>query len=134
MSMAMGDAIRALCSNTSMRAFEVHLNNKKICVAGIGDNGVLTAIIDYVGGHGRNETAFHVGGLITSEDEHVRWVKRRKLREGDELRIKVIEVESVDSPRDRHRRTPEELRERKRYVRAAAKKFGWTISTGRSTP
>lgn len=121
------------CSNTSMRAFEVHLNNKKICVAGIGGDGVLTTIIDYVGGYGRGETALTVGGLISSKDEHVSWIKRRKLRKGDELLVKVVEVETVDNPRHRHRKTRDELRERKLYVRAAAKSFGWTISTRQST-
>jgi len=27
-----------------MRAFEVYLNGERLCVAGFGDNGVLTAI------------------------------------------------------------------------------------------
>jgi hypothetical protein len=28
----------------AMRAFEVYLNGKKLCVAGIGEDGVLTTI------------------------------------------------------------------------------------------
>jgi hypothetical protein len=114
-----------------MRAFELYLNNKRVCLAGIGHDGVLSAIINYVRGHGKNETSLHVGGLIGSADEHVQWVKRRKLRKGDELRVRIVEVESVDSPSDRDRHSKAEIRERKRYVREAAKKFGWTISIGR---
>ena len=115
-----------------MTAFEVHLNNKKVCVAGIGDDGVLSVIINYVCGDGRDEAGFSVGGL-TSQNEHVLWRERRKLRVGDEVRLKVVEAESVDRPRDRYRRNPaQELREKKRYVREAAKKFGWTISAKRS--
>ena len=122
------------CFNTSMRAFEVHLNNKKVCVAGIGDDGVLTAIMDYVCGHGRNDTALSVGGL-TSENEHVRWVMRRKLRLGDEVLVKVVEAGPIDKPKARHRReAAQELRDQKRYVREMAKRFGWTISAKSSSP
>jgi hypothetical protein len=116
-----------------MRAFEVHLNNKRICVAGIGDHGVLSAIINYVGDEGGDEMGLSVGGLITAKNEHIRWIKSRKLRPGDEVRVKIVEVESVDKPRDRYRRDlAQEMRERKRYVREAAKRFGWTISARRS--
>jgi len=31
-----------------MRAFEVYINGERACLAGIGDDGVLTAIVSWV--------------------------------------------------------------------------------------
>lgn len=113
-----------------MKAFEVHLNGKKLCTAGFPEQGVLTAILDYVRGPGRDELALSVGGLISSKDEHVRWVEGKRLRIGDELHVKVIRAESTDSPKRSYRSDPAADRTRqKRYVRDMAKKFGWTITT-----
>jgi hypothetical protein len=39
----------------TMRAFEVYLNRKRLCVAGIGDDGVLDTMVDHVVGKGRTE-------------------------------------------------------------------------------
>jgi hypothetical protein len=116
-----------------MKAFQVRLNGTKLCVAGLSEQGVLTAIVDYVSGYGRDELALSVGGLISSKEEHVRWVERRALQTGDEIQLKVIETESADRPKERHRRDPAaERKQQKRYVREMAKKFGWTITTARS--
>jgi hypothetical protein len=117
-----------------MKAFQIHLNGKKLCVAGVGENGVLSAIVDCVTMRGRDMLQVSVGGFISSKAEHVRWLEQRKLRTGDQIQIQIVEVESADSPRARrHRSDPVvDLRERKRYLREMAKKFGWTITTGRS--
>jgi hypothetical protein len=117
-----------------MKAFQLHLNGKKLCVAGVGENGVLSAIVDCVTVRGRDMLQISVGGFISSKAEHVGWLEQRKLQTGDQIRIKIVEVESADSPRTRRRRSDPvvELRERKRYLREMAKKFGWTITTGRS--
>src|SRR5260370_41817654 len=119
-----------------MKAFQVHLNGRKLCTAGFSERDVvLTAMVDYVRGHGEDELALTVGGLISPKGEHVRWVKRKKLRSGDEIQVKIIETESADSPQERHTRadmpTPT-LAQQKQYVRQMAKKFGWTVSAGRS--
>jgi len=116
-----------------MRAFEVYLNDQRLCLAGIGDDGVLTAIIDYVTGAGRQELRLEVGGLITPQGDHVRW-RNPPLRVGDEVRVKIVESTSVDRPTKRHRRNPsEELKAKKHYVRQMAKEFGWKIETRRKT-
>jgi hypothetical protein len=118
-----------------MKAFQVILNGKELCVAGFTEHGVLSAIVDCVSGHGRDMLSLSVGGLISSKAEHVRWLEARRLRKGDEIQIKIIEAESADSPQRRDRRNPAaDLRERKRYVREMAKKFGWTVTMGRSRP
>jgi hypothetical protein len=115
-----------------MRAFEVYLNGKRLCTAGIGDDGVLTTIVNYVVGNGRDEVNLHVGGLISPIDEDVTW-RTTQIQTGDEVRVRVIEAAKVDKPRKRHRRDfAAEKRQTKRYVRAMAKQFGWQITTRKS--
>ena len=130
-----------------MIAFQVYLDGKKLTTAGVGDLGVLTAIVDWVrrkGEHTRDrkpdsveeELDLHVGGLITPTDESVRWVNRG-LKVGSEVRIKVVEARSVDQPRSRARGIRKQiLRSQNRYVRDVkkcvremARRFGWKIQT-----
>ena len=115
----------------TMRAFEVYLNGKRLCVAGIGDNGVLTTIIDHVSGHGRNEQHVRIGDLVNATDEHVHWGLKR-LKTGDEVLVKIVESISVDRPTKRRKRDPkEELKREKQYVKDMARKLGWKLTTGR---
>ena len=112
-----------------MRAFEVSVNGKRLCVAGIGDDGVLVSSVDHIVGNGRNDVFLRVGGLISPIAEHVLWIRRR-LKTGDELRLKIVGTASIDSPKERHRRDPnQDLAAQKRYVRASARKLGWKIET-----
>lgn len=115
----------------TMRAFEVYLNGKRLCLAGIGEDGVLNTMVDHVSGHGRNELYLQVGGLISPTMEHVLW-RNQRLKTGDEVRVKIIESTSTDRPKQSHRRDPkEELRAQKKYVREMARKLGWKVTTGR---
>jgi len=110
-----------------MRACEVYRNGKKLCLAGIGNDGVLSTIATWVGGSGRAELGLTVGGLISPANEHVRWVDR-KLRVGDEIKLKIAERGSVDIPKNKYRIDPAEaLRSQKKFVRRMAKQFGWKI-------
>lgn len=109
-----------------MRAFEVHLNGKKVCTAGLPRDCVLTAIVNHVSNPGEG-FGLTVGGLNCAIDEHVRW-KNARLRVGDEVRVKIVETDSVDRPSKRFKRDrAKELETQKRYVREAAKKLGWRI-------
>lgn len=111
----------------AMRAFQVSLNGKRICVAGIGDDGVLTTNITYVPIRKRRETRLYVGGLLMPQNEHVRW-KQLDLRTGDEVRLKIVESNVVDKPRVRFPRDLEaEARAEKRQLRRLARKLGWTL-------
>jgi hypothetical protein len=47
-----------------MRAFEIHLNGKRLCTAGVGDAGVLTAIVH--SDPRANELGLSIGGFDTS--------------------------------------------------------------------
>lgn len=117
-----------------MRAFEVRLNNKRLCTAAIGADGVLTTILDHVVGPGRDEVYLRVGGLDGTVQEHLEWTTL-EIQTGDEVRVKVVESAKVDLPRTRHpRNLAVEKRQVKRYVRAMAKQFGWQITTTKSKP
>jgi len=112
-----------------MRAFEVYSNDRKLCVAGIGDDGVLTAIVNWVAKKGNGDLFLTVGGLVTPVREHVNWV-RQDLAVGDTITVKIVEASSTDVPRSRKRSNPaEDLKQQKSYVRAMAKKLGWKIQT-----
>src|SRR5882724_9517790 len=112
-----------------MRAFEVSLNGKRVCVAGVGDHGVLTAMVEYVLRPDGKEMSLEVGGLITPQKEHVRWI-RQDLEMGDEVRVKLVESGTADVAIKRHRDDPKKSVEaQKRYAREIAKKFGWKIQT-----
>ena len=123
-----------------MPVFHVYLNGKKVSTAGVGELGVLGTHVSWVRRAGEHtlsrkperveeELRLRVGGLISPDDEHVRWLDR-DLKVGDEVSIRVAEDGRVDRPRSRERRDrARELRSQKRYVRAMAKKFGWKIQT-----
>ena len=124
----------------SMLVFQVYLNGKKVSTAGIGDLGVLGAHVSWVRRKDgktlarkpdsmEEELTLHVGGLITPTEEHVRWLDR-KLKVGDEVRIRIVEDGAIDRPRSRERLDrSKELRTQKRYLRQLAKRFGWKIQT-----
>jgi hypothetical protein len=109
-----------------MRTFEVFLNRKRLCVAGIDADCVLSAIVDYVSGK-RGRLHLSVGGLDTLAEEHVRW-QDRNLRVGDEIRIRIANRKQVDPPVKRFPRDKsKELESKKSYVRHYAKELGWEI-------
>ena len=114
-----------------MHAFRILLNGKRICVAGIGDDGVLSTTITYVPFRKRRETRLHVGGLVLPQNEHVRW-NQVNLHTGDEVRLKIIESKVVDKPRVRFPRDVEaEAKSEERQLRRLAEKYGWTLRKAR---
>ncbi|MGO8985197.1 MAG: hypothetical protein ACLQFM_10450 [Terriglobales bacterium] len=109
-----------------MRAFKVSLNGERVCLAGIGERGVLTAIVTWVAGDRRADLFMEVGGL--ANEEHLKWVNQKPLRVGDEIKVKIVEVTSVDRPVKKQLIHPAEtVKAQKRYVRMLAKQFGWKI-------
>ena len=89
-----------------MRAFEVYLNGKKLCLAGIGDDGVLSAIVNWVTRRDRGDLFLEVGGLISPTEEHVAWTSQKPLRVGDKIQVKIVERSTVDKPAKKHRTDP----------------------------
>ncbi|HET9409944.1 MAG TPA: hypothetical protein VFO39_22095 [Candidatus Sulfotelmatobacter sp.] len=112
-----------------MRAFKVSVNGKKLCVAGVGNDGVLSAIANWIGGRKDDGMDFlEVGGLVSPSREHVSWVRQKPLGVGDKIEIEVLEAARVDKPKSRHRENPAAVLEyNKRYVRNMAKQLGWRV-------
>jgi hypothetical protein len=112
-----------------MRAFEVFTNGKRLCLAGIGDDGVLTAIVSFAAtkARGIDDLRLNVDGLISPVHENVTWTNEH-LNVGDEVTVRIVEVSAPDSPSERRRFNPaDDLKNKKAYVRAMAKKFGWKV-------
>ena len=116
-----------------MIAFEIYLNDQKLCRAGIGDSGVLSAIVNWsaatMATGARNEGLFlNMGGLVTPERKHVSWIDQKPLAVGDRIQVSIVEADSVD---EHQRRDPAEdarLRQAKEdHVRRSAKELGWKI-------
>ena len=104
-----------------MIAFDVFLNRKKLARAGVGSDGVLTAMTTWVrrrasraGGKQRQpqwnrDLSFSLAGYRSTNGdvgEHFKW-EDRKLKPGDVLTIKVITAARVDDPRRRIAEDPE---------------------------
>ena len=111
-----------------MLAFNVHLNNERLCTAGVGEDGVLTAILSWVKRKDEDEQCdFEVAGLVSAPQEHLSWIQRH-LKTGDRIRIDIVETEMGDSPGVRNRRDPvDDLERQKQHVRTMAERFAWTI-------
>ena len=78
------------------------------------------------------ELVLDVGGLSTTTWEHICW-KTPRLRNGDEILIKIVEADAPDKPVSRERcRTDEVVRAEEKYVERAARKFGWKIEKPRA--
>jgi len=120
-----------------MLAFEVYINGKKKCTAGIAGPAVLTTAVCWVLRNPaerrlrRKELNLGVGGMVSRSDEFRDWVQR-ELRVGDEVTIRIIESTTVDKPRKRRRMraTPAQIRRRKQaHLKRLAKGLGWKIQT-----
>jgi hypothetical protein len=111
-----------------MRAFEISLNDQKLCVAGIGEEGVLTSILTSVARKNAGDLFLQVGGLINPTRQHVDWVSQKPLKVGDKVQIRVVEADAVDEPATRNSDNREtDLEARKSHVRNLASQLGWKI-------
>jgi hypothetical protein len=90
-----------------MRTFDVRLNGKQLCVAGIDGDGALNAMVDYTAGHGGQRLSLTVGGLGADADKFLTW-SVISLNVGDEITLKIVEADSADSPQSR---TPREAKQ-----------------------
>ena len=111
-----------------MLVFGVFLNGRKLCRAGVGQDGVLTAFVTWAAPQRaatrsasgprrrREKPRLHVGGL--ADDTHRSWAKRM-LEVGDRVTIRVAKADSFGTPTTERPRDPELARreERKFYLR-----------------
>ena len=101
------------------------LNRKKLCVAGIGSDGYISASITYVSEG--NKTWIDVVGLDNRKKKYVYWTST-KLRTGDEISLKVVDLKSVDKYKAIRRHDEKrDIESIKRETRRRAKAFGWEI-------
>lgn len=116
-----------------MTAFDVYLNNRKLCRAGVGRDGVLNAIVSWVkltgpaAARARRERQpvedirLHVGGL--AKGVHQRW-NGSHLETGDRITIEVVEARAVDPPVAKVSHDPVQAAEQERqYYLRLKKKF-----------
>jgi hypothetical protein len=116
-----------------MLSFNVSLNGKKLCLAGIGKRGVLSAILSWAASNRGEDLFLHVGGL--ANEEHIDWIDHKRLQVGDEIRVEVCDTDSVDDPTGKRRiDAAETLDGKKRYVRRIAEELGWKIQTDPDNP
>ena len=100
-----------------MVGYNVYRNDEMLCVAGVGDFGVLTALVTWVG-HSPEKLARVVD---------MSWMEA-DIRIGDEIKIQVVDVAEVDAPTTEYYDDPvKDLERKKDYVRQLAKEFGWEI-------
>jgi hypothetical protein len=111
-----------------MRAFEIHLNGKKLCVAGLEEGTLLFSVACGENKHGRGGIGLGMTGMLLGQST-VRW-QQRSLRMNDEVRIKVIETAKVDKFKVLQKAPGDPAKYEKAYVRRMAKEFGWTIQSG----
>src|SRR5208282_2876092 len=116
-----------------MIAFEIHLNDRKLCRAGIGESGVLSAMVTWatrtMSGGARNENlSLNIGGLLNPEGKHVAWINQKPLAVGDKILVSIVEADSVDEYQERDPADDARLRQAKEdQVRRSAKELGWKI-------
>ena len=101
-----------------MIAFVVSVNGQQVGTYGIGDSGVVSAHVTWVGRppDDPGDLSLSVGGLDSRTDEQVRWPDPPEIKIGDSITIRVIETNTVDTPIDR--RTPAQMREEERVFLA----------------
>jgi hypothetical protein len=111
-----------------MRAFEICLNGKRLCVAGFGEDGVLSAIASWVAGTRGTDCFLEVAGLLSASKEHLKWIHEQPLKPGDTIQITVTEASNADEPIAKSRDDREkDIEARKKYVRKLANDLGWEI-------
>lgn len=110
---------------TTMRAFEIYLNDKRLCVAGLEQGDLLFSIGCGENRHGRGEVGLGMTGLLPTKST-VRW-QQRSLQMNDQIRIKMVEAKTVDKFEVLQEPPKDSRKYEKAYVRRMAKEFGWTI-------
>ena len=130
-----------------MICFEIILNRRRLCVAGVGDSGVLSTIISWVGGspaapskRGRTragDAQLHVGGLYNPEPHvnvHPRWINKR-LKAGDEVTVRVIKCNHPDIAKEKTIQTDDDIREQQRqYYLSVKEQFEPSEHSARAKP
>src|SRR5438067_12590871 len=87
---------------TPMIALEVLVNGHQVCLAGVGEQGVLSAMVDWADSpHSESEINLSVGGLDSNTGEHLHW-DAPSVGIGTEVLVRVVEATVVDPPARRY--------------------------------
>jgi hypothetical protein len=87
-----------------MKALEVSVNGRRVCTAGVAEASLVTVIANLNGpypGGAPEDGMLAVNGM--KADDHVEWMTAG-LGLGDEVTIRVVEVEAEDPPKNLGRR------------------------------
>ena len=103
-----------------MKAMEISINGMKRCTTGVGDKGVLSTIVNWIGSpeHESGERSgfgIAAGGMTRDEKnrmEHFEWLNT-ELELGDEIIIRLIETDEADIPRSVR---PEKIKRRETRI------------------
>jgi len=123
-----------------MICFEVCVNGKVVCTAGVGDLGVLTAMLVWVKREPNNcpegldiatwsqeELNLSIGGSIGHGEqghEFLDWIKDHGISVGDEIAIRILSQTNCDEPVAKRIDTSEFVKEKKReYLEELKKEF-----------
>lgn len=113
-----------------MLAFELSVNGKRLCTAGIDETGVLAANITWVlgaVGEPDEHVSVTLGGLRSRVSEHLRWLNH-PLKRNDLVTVRIVETDKVDRPRSRKKESQKlRLQQQQQYVRQMARELGWLI-------
>jgi len=107
-----------------MIAFEVTVNGKRVCTAGLDRLGVISTTLTYVQRKDKAELDFNVGGLLSHQkegDEYVTWIKET-LKPGDSITIQIVEAAESNEPKERRREAPKTEAQRERAYRERLKR------------
>jgi len=90
-----------------MIALEVHINDQKVCTAGLDEAETLStgvvAVRQKQSPRGEITVSFHAGGAVTEPEELLQW-HDSTLKVGDKITVRVIETSKADAPSKRLRR------------------------------
>ena len=82
-----------------MKALEVFINGHRLCLAGVGKNGVLSTIVNWTSTDnlGIHDCDMSVGGMDCDTGEHLHW-NVPSIGVGTEVLVRIVEAENVDPP------------------------------------
>lgn len=121
-----------------MIALKVTHNGQPVCVAGIGDIGVITSHVTWVHSFNyrtepdgepseRVELSLHVGGIDTPMNEYRTW-DTPPIKVGDTIAVEIVETGDTTPHADVHTYDQAGNAENERaYVRKKAREYGWSI-------
>jgi hypothetical protein len=89
-----------------MLAFEVWVNDRRLCTVSTATHTVLSTIVSWTARQA-DRINFHVGGIAKDSSGHHTGWDTPEPKIGDEIRIRLIDTEEYDEPDRRH--TPEYL-------------------------